>query len=473
MKTNDFEKYLRESADRFWLEPNPATFGRVMESLNKEKKRRRLIFAIFFSLLGIGLTAGLTWIIAEHLQRNNPVVFNNQTNTDIHSDNSFSTQSKNDSSIESPLLNLVHNPVDNSSNAKAPMTNNKYSKTQLQNISGKNKNSLLSSISTKNNEQQNNVLIKEEDEKLAATFTNENDEQRNQRNPLYASKNEMQLLYIQTFNTELLANNEHAYNIKEKSKLQTLLNDTPIVKSKTKFFDPYRNKKWFISGLFYGYAAGNRFAENTDHTDPLLAEASQAYTKFRNYYDTYRFGFSAGGSIGFTPIKYLSIEIGVQYTEFTALEKPLGYPEQLSDSLAPQDPFPFYISKNNQGKIFSSNFKLIQFPLLFTFNWNWKNSGIHVSAGPTFSYTNSFVGYELMDGKNGIINQTEIDSSRIQRFGISLQTKLLYSQQILPNFSLYAGPTFQYRFTSIFDNDYFIRQNPFFIGLETGLRFHF
>lgn len=471
MKTNDFEKYLRESADRFWLEPNPATFGRVMESLNEEKKRRRFIFAILFSLLGIGLTAGLTWIISEHLQRNNPVVFNNQTNTDIHSDDSFSTQSKNDSSIEGAFQNSVINHVDTSPNAKVPTSNNNHSKTNHTNNSKKNKNNLLSSVLTKNHEHlDNNVIINEDVEKLAATFTKEYDEERKTSNPY---ENDMQLLQLQTASAELLTANQHIFNVKEKAKLQTLLNDTPTVKSKTKFFDPHRNKKWFISGLFYGYAAGNRFAENTDLTDPLLAAASQAYTKFRNYYDTYRFGFSAGGSIGFTPIKYLSIEIGVQYNEFTALEKPLGYPQQLTDSLAPQDPFPFYISKKNQGKIFSSNFKLIQFPLLFTFNWNWKNSGIHVSAGPTFIYTTSFVGYELMDGKNGIINQTEIDSSRIQRFGISLQTKLLYSQQILPNFSLYAGPTFQYRFTSMFDNDYFIRQNPFFIGLETGLRFHF
>lgn len=471
MKTNDFEKYLRESADRFWLEPNPATFGRVMESLNKEKKRRKFIFAILFSLLGICLTASLTWVITEHLKPNNSVVYNDQTAIDIHSDNSSSTQSKNDSSIKDAFVNPVNNNADNRPKAKKGSTsNNNHSKTPHKNNSIKTTNSLLSNISIKSHEVVDNTIIKEDEDKLATSFIKENDEERNTSNPY---ENEMQLLHLQTANAELLTANQHIFNVKEKSKLQTQLNDTPIVKSKTRFFDPHRNKKWFISGLFYGYAAGNRFTENANLTDPLLTEASQAYTKFRNYFDTYRFGFSAGGSVGFTPIKYLTIELGIQYIEFSVLEKPLGYPEQLTDSLAPQDPFPFYISMKNQGKVFASNFKMIQVPLLFTFNWNWKNSGIHVSAGPTFSYTTSFMGYELLDEKNGIVNQENIDSSRVQRLGIGLQTKLLYSQQILPNFSLYAGPVFQYRFTSMFDNDYFIRQNPFFIGLETGLRFHF
>lgn len=260
------------------------------------------------------------------------------------------------------------------------------------------------------------------------------------------------LTFFSTYNTEVL--------LESNSK-----------KIKNDFVDSSHVKKWVITANFNGFAAASSFENNPNITDS--ATLSNTYANYRNYYNTPRFGFSAGGSISFSPIKYLTIELGFQYAEFTSLEKPQGYPNNSVDSLAPSDPFPLNVSSINEGQVFASNFKMLQIPLLFTFNWNRGKSGIHISAGPTFSYTSSFKGYVVSHSYASLQFSTNADSSEIQRFGIGIQVKVLYSYQILPNFSLYAGPSFQYRFNSLYDEMYLIRQHPYFIGLETGVRVHF
>lgn len=254
-------------------------------------------------------------------------------------------------------------------------------------------------------------------------------------------------------------------------------NDTEVltqgnsINVENNFEDSIQLKKWLIAANFNGFAAASGFMVNS--TSNVNDSIALLYSDYRKYADVFRFGFSAGGTIGFKPIKYITIEIGAQYTEFTSLEKPVSYNDFPIDSNAPQDIFPIPVMPNFEGIIFASNFKMLQIPLLFSFNWSWGKSAIYVSAGPTFSYTTSYKGYVVSPGFAALQFATNADSSGVQRFGIGIQSKILYSYLILPNFSLYAGPTFQYRFNSLYDKMYLIRQYPYFIGLETGVRFHF
>ncbi len=242
------------------------------------------------------------------------------------------------------------------------------------------------------------------------------------------------------------------------------------MKLKNYFEDSIKVKKWIIQANFNGFASASNFFVNS--TLAANDSLSQLYTNYRKYADAFRFGFSSGGSIGFMPNKHFMIELGAQYTEFSSLEKPVNYNDLPNDFNSPSDVFPIPVMPNTEGIIFASNFKMLQMPLLFTFNWNWGKSNIHISAGPLFSYTMSFKGYVVYN-YDAIHFTSNIDNSGVQPFGIGILFKGLYSYQILPNFSLYAGPTFQYRFNSLFDKTYLIRQYPYFIGLETGVRVHF
>lgn len=485
MENNDFEKYLRNQADKFWLEPDPGTFGRVMKAMKREKKHRRFLFIFIFSLLGVAVMGGMLWWVTlksssfkngmVQLENNGfenkiklPEVEseNNQEN-ELNALNDFmnsNTLSNDLITLNSEVNKKVHPAV-----GEKPKNQTNSSKAWVYN-SGK-ESSKLKGIP-------NNSEAKKNTGPPKRTDYSDHAEEKNWM-PSTESKNNQPIVINPETSAETKDSFTDPKSVDSDTSKQEIVElefvdnvtDTPKVKSKLGFLDPNRTKKWFVSAWFNGFAAMSMFENNPNIIDSAIL--SNKYANYRTYYNTPRFGFSAGGAIGFSPIKYLTIELGLQYTEFTSLEKPAGYPNQPFDSLAPADPFPIFVSTFNEGQVYASNFKMLQIPLLITFNWSWGKSAIHVSAGPTFSYTTSYKGFVVSPGYAALQFATNVDSSGVQRIGIGIQSKVLYSYQILPNFSLFAGPTFQYRFNSLFDKMYLIRQYPYFIGLETGVRFHF
>lgn len=483
MQHNDFEKYLRDQADKFWLEPDPGSFGRVLDALQREKKRRRFLFILFFSLFGLGVCGGLLWWLwgnhssaTEIVQADTIVVSGQETIYENKQQNAIKqTEEKTgatNASSEIRVKNQTENKIVSEDTTENRIKENK--KTELSSTGGITT-SKTGKKKPENTTSQPPVVLDEKtvqsshsDDKNKLALTAELEKNAELTTQSEEQSGEVNSSSIQTESlTETTTNNIQA------SETPAVVTDTPKVKTQSRFLDPNRTNKWVVSAWFSGFAAGSRFEHNPDTAGNLNILSAQNYANYRNYYNILRFGFSAGGSVGYTPIQYLTIELGLQYTEFTSLEKPVGYPNQPIDSLAPADPYPINVSTVNEGQVIATNFKMLQIPLLFTFNWNWGKSAIHVSAGATFSYTTAFKGYEVSSIFNQLTYNTKADSSSVERFGIGLLSKLLYSYQILPNFSLYAGPTFQYRFNSLFNNAYIIRQYPYFIGLETGLRVHF
>lgn len=488
MENNDFEKYLREQADKYWLEPDPGTFGRVMEAMQQGRKRRRFLFIFIFSLLGVGVLAGMLWWVTQ-----NPSSFKKET-VQIEN-NGFENK------IKLPEVESANNQVNELNELKDTNVQENYnvSSNDVTTLSAEVNKNVHPAVAEKpksqtnspkvsvNNTEKESSKLKGKSDKSEAKINTENSKKSDYSDhaeeengmPSAEAKNNQPIIINPESSSETKDSFTHPKIVNSDTSTQEELElefidsvtDTPKVKSKLRFLDPNRTKKWFISAWFNGFAAMSMFENNPNIIDSVIL--SNKYANYRTYYNTPRFGFSAGGSIGFSPIKYLTIELGVQYAEFTSLEKPQGYPNNPIDNMAPPDPFPLNVSSINEGQVYASNFKMLQIPLLFTFHWNWGKSGIHISAGPIFSYTTSYKGYAVSPSYVSLQFATNADSSGVQRFGIGIQSKVLYSYQILPNFSLFTGPTFQYRFNSLYDKMYLIRQYPYFIGLETGLRVNF
>ncbi|MCX7743465.1 MAG: hypothetical protein N2167_02765 [Flavobacteriales bacterium] len=482
MEHNEFEKYLREQADKFWLEPAPGSFGQVMEAMQRQKKRRRFLFILFFLLFILsGGSMFLWWITHTPFTsiENHQVVTNSLENhIEIPHNKSLRNQEhkavskKNKSESNVSTYDLKELSVAENNKLIPSVSSNIWNQSKPSEIITRKK-----SLKQKNNS--NKLAIKKDFDTNDKTYQPIHAQEENYfkittENVNYTTNIIPESTSVTDTSDSLTQNNVFNKNISnQKNDEVEFITDTPKINVKSRFWDPNRTKKWFVSAWFNGFAAGSVFEQNPTLTDTGLVNKSENYADYRNYYNTLRFGFSAGGSIGFMPITYLTIELGFQYTEFTTLEKPLGYPNQGGAGSTPTDVFPLTVLPSPEAQVYASNFKLLQIPLLFTFHANFGKSAMHLSAGPIFSYTNSFKGYTLFNSYNSLHFSTQVDSSNVQRLGIGFQSKLLYSYLILPNFSLYAGPTFQYRFNSLFVNSYIIRQKPYFIGVETGLRFHF
>ncbi len=476
----NFEKYLQEQADKFWIEPSADTWGKIAERMEKEKKRRRFIWGIF-SLLVFGLLfTTLGWYLGTQLikhshtakslnvvdyKMNNIIKRYNYSlskfdEIQLNTSNSPNYVNRNNNTIEYASGRENNTKMAKQVGKKYTPGNWESNKHSVQNQLAQNDNSNLLTTENINNNNINRVEKRNEiNNNLIETYS----ENKNNENPMIVNS---ETDSIKLNNTEI--NRDSNKEVVIALENQQIV-DSANVKNKLSLKDHNHSKKWFISAYFNGFAAGSRFTDNPLDTTTIK---SNEYIQYRSYIDKPRFGYTVGGSVGYSPIKYLSIELGFQYTEFSSLEKPLGYPD-INDPNIPKDPYPFYLSSYSEGQVFASNYQMLQIPLLFTFNWNWNKSFIHVTTGPVLSYTSLFKGYEVTNQLKSLLVAPNYTSEFVENWGIGIQSKLLYSYQILPNFSLYAGPTFQYRFNSVFNNAYIIRQNPYFIGLETGLRFHF
>ena len=475
----NFEKYLQEQADKFWMEPSAGTWGKIAERMEKEKKRRRLIWGIFSVLVFGLLFTALGWYLGtQHIKHSHTAKSLNVVDYKM-----IQTIKGNDRilSHDDASLNTTNYSNNGNSNnsatvyASGSVNNSKYTKKSWKNLSSNNWDTDKQNDQNQLAQNDNlNQFTTQRSENAIYDGLEKNNEMHTHQMETYSElKNENSMIAISENDSEQSNHTDVDKRDNNKEVLSASNNqlfvDTVNVKSKFTLNDPNRTKKWFVSAYFNGFATGSRFTDNPLDT---VTVKSGEYVQYRSYIDKPRFGFTAGGSVGYSPIKYLSIELGFQYTEFTSLEKPLGYPDN-NDPNIPKDPYPFYLSSYSEGQVFASNFQMLQIPLLFTFNWNWNKSFIHVTTGPVLSYTSLFKGYEVTNQLKSLVIAPSYSSEFVENWGIGIQSKLLYSYQILPNFSLYAGPTFQYRFNSVFNNAYIIRQNPYFIGLETGLRVHF
>lgn len=450
----NFEEKIRELASQTWMEPNLGTFGKVLAAIEKRKRKRRILFFILFSIL-TGVIGVLSWWLQ------NPTISARQAQhaSGLHHSFSFNWNEWEKSSLM-PLQYTQQTDASNSLGHVIPnSTTNANMPTLKPNASQSNYSTNLLS-ERQHHDKQNTDIISIPDIETKETETMIADSS-------FSAITESFILEIQPdsfFNSSLQQadTNLISFPLSE-------LRDTSTKKLQS-FLDPNREKKWFVSASFTGFAVKSRFEEN-DISSPLSG-ASEPYAEYREYYDTYLFGFSVGTTIGYRPIKYFSIETGVSYTDFTSYEKPVGYPIQSTSPDAPADTFPIYIVTVDKHKTYPNRFQTIQFPLLFSGIWPLGKSAFHITAGPAFSYTTGFRGYQV-EHTGGLSWVDKIESSQVQRFGVVLMGKLTYSYQILPNFSIYAGPAFQYRFNSLFGEKYIIRQKPYFVGAEAGLFVHF
>jgi len=225
-----------------------------------------------------------------------------------------------------------------------------------------------------------------------------------------------------------------------------------------------------VGAWFRGGGAASRFEINPDDANP---STSKGYSGNRSEGDRIQFGYAAGLSFRYAPLKFLAIETGIGYSSFSSREVILDnsfnalqydfYPETTNvavSSLA-----------SGTHKTYSNQYGFLTIPVRVYFQQKWKWAGFEAGAGVSLDIPVHERAYE-MEMYQFMVLRKDVESSHLNPVSISLDVNI-NAVFHAGRFSFYAGPAFRYQLNSMYNSSYVIRQKPYFIGGETGVRINF
>lgn len=123
---------------------------------------------------------------------------------------------------------------------------------------------------------------------------------------------------------------------------------------------------------------------------------------------------------------------------------------------------------------FDISFSSLEIPVQVYYTLEHKKMFYQVTAGAAYSYL--FKTRSLVFNVNDSLNIHETDDAgnkRLQQHNVLLIGGLHAGYRFNKRWSVYMGPVFRYSLNSIYSKDYIIRQQPYYIGIEMGLKFSF
>jgi len=478
----NFEKNIRSAADSFKMEPAEGSFDQVMNALEK-KKKRRFLFWLWFLIPGILMAAGWMGIseiskdritalrssqthilvnynpadqnqVISNPEKSSATIDNTGYTTNIHksvSDNSVGSSKKDKTkTVNSTTYKSEKNPdFDNKNevtNAQHSSTVNNYSSTDpitTDPISEGAKNqyihtTAINSMDTKNELNGNNVFYSDQK----------------------ANKN----------GNKITVTNNTVVMLPFASNAKRIFSVLPPFKY-TAPFNKSRSNSFSIGAYAQVGVMKNIFINNRD-------SSSESYTSNRRETDKYLFSWTSGISFRYSPKPWLSIETGVGYSRYSSVQNVgvLSLSSSSTQDIETADSV--YTFGNIQNTILPSakeeytneyDFLSIPFKVYFQKKWNW--IGIEGGIGLTMDipvYTRSFA--VQPDNNLSTFTNRVPESKLVLGLQVSSQVHAVFH---ISMFSIYAGPVFKMRATSMYTNDYSIRQHYYFIGAETGIRYNF
>jgi hypothetical protein len=130
--------------------------------------------------------------------------------------------------------------------------------------------------------------------------------------------------------------------------------------------------------------------------------------------------------------------------------------------------------KEQTRNSFDISFSSLEVPVQFYYTLNRKKMYYQANAGVAYSYL--FKTRSLVFDESDSLNVQETDDAkndRLRQHNILLMGGINVGYRISKRWSCYMGPVFRYSLNSIYSKDYIIRQQPYYLGLETGVRFSF
>jgi len=441
----DFEKYIQEKASAFEMNPMPDSFDKVMDALEK-KKKRRFIFWLWFLVPGILI--GAVGILGIQLNSN----FSSQNTT---------------ASTNTPITST------NTSRVNTNNTQIKTRPTQTEElITDKGEGNITRVEKTNKNflSEKNIRVIKDTTNKQANNTVNNLNKKEDEQNNVSLYK----LPLVHNFRIKeigILGHVNHITNIPfGENKL--LLGTTQIPNIHTNpvdFVSPKTSK--FSLGIYtdLGVSKSNFYT-----SVPVDSTPKGNYTTARKSADKFIFSYSAGLQFRYSPIKFLSIETGIGFTHYESYQIIANSSVTTSSLLDQNEPDTVlsFASYSSSYKEYYNTYDYISIPFKLYFQKKWTFIGVEAGGGVVFDIPVNTRSYAADENTGVSYLVKDVNHSRLNKFGVLAVANLNLVFHI-GKFSLFAGPTFKYRLNSMFDDQYIMQQHPYFIGAQIGVRYNF
>lgn len=236
--------------------------------------------------------------------------------------------------------------------------------------------------------------------------------------------------------------------------------------------------RWSIAAYFTPQLVSSVYSANSDAN---LSWFKQYYDNKR-INDQARFSYNAGMRAERTLSRHVVAGAGlnVSVTRFQELEimKQAVVTEKF-DTLYMPNSMTVTKSINSRVKEYDRNrfdisFTSLELPVTIGYRVSHQRLSCQLNAGVSYSYllaTRSlvFVPSDTLNARE----TNDAGNARLQRHQVMLLAGMNIGIDITKRWTLYTGPVFRYSMTSLYSKDYVLRQNPYYLGLETGLKFSF
>jgi hypothetical protein len=231
-------------------------------------------------------------------------------------------------------------------------------------------------------------------------------------------------------------------------------------------------ERWHVSVMGTGQFFNSAYSANSSADLAWYKE----YYEHRKTSDKARFSYNAGMKLEYTPWKHFGFGAGLMYSVI-----------QFQELQFVKDPEPRKVTTSGWGTSadklaadpidrnrFDISFASLEVPLTVNYNAGNKRFGWQVSTGITYSYLVRAQSLIFEPGDSSTVTETnDAGNSRLQQHRFSFIAGSYGIVKFSRHFGIYLGPVYRYSFGSLYNEDYVIRQKPWFIGAETGLKFSF
>lgn len=457
----NFEKNIKTKADAFQMNPTPDSFDKVMASL-EQKKKRRSIFWLWILIPGILIAGsgsiGLYQLLLPTSLKSNyigqptsivPFKYNAEKMNMIEQKPASQTHSSH-SETRSLNQNEVINQTDlsqHNNTTKIPQHNTIQTKVKMaEEKTSNNVDTKYSNDITENNHLHSTTIATQNmDQNNLTLFSVRNKE-------LFITTNKIIPYQLPSIDNSLRLN---------PNLVISSLNYPPIIR-------PEKFSR-FSLGIYSDLGVSKAIFNDTNKDS-----ISSLYYNARNQTNIFLFSYSAGLQFRYSPIKCLAIETGVGFTHYESNQMVMD--ANISVSSTDLEYYPdtalTLSNPNAVSKLYSNVYDYVSIPLKVYYQNKWKWIGLEAGGGIIFDVPVNTRSYVANENNGFSFLEHDVNKSRLNKFGVQLSVNANVVFHI-KKIGVFAGPAFKYRLNSMFDDNYIIRQQNYFIGGQIGIRYNF
>lgn len=235
-----------------------------------------------------------------------------------------------------------------------------------------------------------------------------------------------------------------------------------------------RNSYWSVSAVFTPQLMNSVYNTNSDATLSWMKK----YIENREQNDKALYSFNTGIKVAGHFGNHWSMSGGVLFSK-VQFEEIRIVNTIIPDSTGNEFGNLTAADKNNRitqvdQNSFDISFTSLEFPVQVAYQLQRNKMYCQLSAGVAYSYL--FRTRSLVFDPSDSLNVQETDDAgnkRLNQHSLLLMGGVTIGYQIANKWSLFAGPVYRHSLHSIYSQDYIIRQQPYYLGIEFGVKYSF